>query len=754
MTNRNGDSVARCERKNRARAARWYGLALLLVAVAALVVRLPPPGAVHGFLDVLAFPAAALLAAWFGGVGPGLLVGVLGVFASALLIFPPLGSLAVESHGDFAIMVAQAALGLGLSFSVGAIRHVRCRERIAAQAVARSEEKHRLLFERNPEPMAILDATTQQFLSVNRAAVDRFGYSKDELLAMRSFDLMFPEDVPLFMADIERTPPPDSHDIFEPHVWRYRKKNGPSIHVETSASRLALEGRECVLVLARDVTDRVRAMCAMRDAEEKWHALLESSSDCFLVVDRDDRIAFASHALGPWGPDRLRNHLVGDFVAPEEGADIRASMATVRRTRSAMRFEVRVRAADGSATTTHDVRSLPIKGHCDSSMVLLVLTDVSRRREQEEQLRAAKEAADEANRAKDRFIAALSHELRTPLTPVLAAATLAKTRYPEAADLLGVIDRNVEIERRLIDDLLDVSRLVSGKLSFEPQFVDVHSLVQRVITICKPEADPKDVRVDVDLEAMQPWVWADPLRMEQAIWNIVQNAIKFTPRHGNVAIESNNSPQGRIAVKVSNTGRGIPKDALGRIFLPFEQVREACGGRGLGLGLAITRGIVDAAGGKVTAESDGLESGASFTIELPVRAPVGPPEREVPSVVARAGHTRLLLVEDDTDTREALRDLLCEFEYEVEVADTKASALATFRDHQFDLVISDIGLPDGTGLDLLAELKALRSVRAIALSGFGMAEDVSRSRAAGFAAHLTKPISLVKLTAAIREVMS
>lgn len=731
-------------------AVRRYGAAVLLAAVAVLFVWLLPRGPVHAFLDVLVFPAAALVAASFGGLGPGLLVAGLGVVASALLVFPPLGSLAIGSPRDQGIMVAQAALGLGASLAVGTLRHARQLERVAAQAVARSEEKHRLLFERNPEPVAILDAGTLKVLSVNAAMVERFGYSKDELLAMRAFDLLFPEDIPLSVADIEHAPPSGSQDIFEPRVWRYRRKDGTTIHVETSASRLVLEGRSCALVLARDVTDRVRLLEAMRDAEDRWRALLESSSDCFLVVDQDDRVAFASHALGPWSPEALRNRRVGDLAVPEHAADLTSMMKKVRATRSPARLEVRT--GDGASTTVHDARCLPIHCRNGSPLILLVLTDVTQRREQEEQLRVAKEAADEASRAKDRFIASLSHELRTPLTPVVAAVALAEKRYPEAAALLSVIHRNVEIERRLIDDLLDTSRLVAGKLKFEPQLVDLHSLTERVIAICQPEVEAKNVCMDVMLAAGQPWVWADPLRLEQALWNIVQNAIRYTSVRGHVSIQSSNPGRGHVAVTVSNTGRGIPKEALGRIFLPFEQARESGGGRGLGLGLAISKGIVDAAGGTITVESGGPESGASFTMELPVHARVERLEPGASQEAAEPGHCRILLVDDDPDTRETLRDLLVESGYEVQVADTRATAVAKFGEGRFDLLITDIGLPDGTGLDLLADLKARSPVRAIALSGYGMAEDVGRSRAAGFAAHVTKPVSLEKLTAVIREV--
>jgi CheY-like chemotaxis protein len=271
------------------------------------------------------------------------------------------------------------------------------------------------------------------------------------------------------------------------------------------------------------------------------------------------------------------------------------------------------------------------------------------------------------------------------------------------------------------------------------------------MSICKPEADPKDLHLQVDLRAKRPWVWVDQVRIEQALWNVVQNAVKFTPAHGTITVRSLDSPEGRFALTVSNTGRGIPNEDLARIFLPFEQVPDAASGRGLGLGLAISKGIVDAAGGRLTAQSEGPESGASFTMELPAR--VAPASEGARSPSQPAGRRlRILLVEDDPDTRETLSELLRASDYDVETADSVASAERGFGGDRFDLVLSDLGLPDGSGYDLLAKLKARHPVRAIALSGYGMAEDVKRSQAAGFLAHLTKPISLDELMAAIREV--
>jgi PAS domain S-box-containing protein len=737
---------------------RPYGLAVLLVAGAAgLSSLIPAPGA-RDIVILFVFPAAALVAAWFGGTAPGLIAAVLGFCMSAMLVLTPLGSMAVESTRDRAVILAQAVLGILLSLWVGALRHARQSDATWAGILARSEQRHRLVFERNPEPMAILEASTLRFLAVNQAMVARYGYSKDELLAMSAFNVVFPEDLPLSIASFERLPPSGSMDCFKSSIWRHRTKCGRAIDVDVTATPIQLDGRDCVLMLARDVSERVRAMAAMRDAEEKWRALLESSSECFLVVDEKDLVSFASRPLSGRPVDQIRNRRVSDLVVRDDVPLLEASLETVRKTGVAVPVELHVPSGDDppgdDCTTLHEGRCLPVKRNTRTVMVLLVLADVTRRRAAEGELRAARDAADAASRAKDRFIATLSHELRTPLTPVLAAASLGQARHRDAAGLFGVIRRNVEIEARLIDDLLDTSRLVSGKLAFEPRLVDMHSVVQRVIALCKPEAELKQLGVLVDLRASQPWVWVDHLRIEQALWNIVQNAVKFTPSGGTITVRSKDSPEGCLVLTVANTGRGIAKEDLARIFRPFEQVPGAAAGRGLGLGLAISKGILDASGGKLTADSDGADRGAAFTMELPVHARVPTPERDAAPPKAAAGHLRILLVEDDPDTRETLQELLRASDCEVEAAESLARALRELEAGRFDLVITDIGLPDGSGLDLLSKAKTHGPVRGIALSGYGMPDDLRRSKAAGFSAHLTKPVSLEKLLAAIRDVMA
>jgi hypothetical protein len=414
--------------------------------------------------------------------------------------------------------------------------------------------------------------------------------------------------------------------------------------------------------------------------------------------------------------------------------------------------------------------------------VALIVSSLNERRKSamaalranEASLLQAKQAAEAANRAKDRFLAVLSHELRTPLTPALAAMGVMETdpRLPTALQVeCSMVRRNIELEARLIDDLLDVTRIARGKLPLNWQdAVDVHGLVHDVLRICRGDIDAKHLRLTVDLQSDRCHVRGDPARVAQILWNLVKNAIKFTYEGGQITIRSRNEPgDGRLDIEVQDTGIGIPADLLPRLFNAFEQ-GEATITRefgGLGLGLAISKALADAHGGALVAMSQGRGHGATFRLELPT---VPTPPRPEP-LAPRAGTVsvttavppptppepvtglRVLLVEDHDDTRRLLSRLLRSCGHHVTSAGCVQAALEAARRGTFDIVVSDIGLPDGTGLDVVRGLRDLTTAKAIALSGFGMEEDLRQSREAGFVAHLVKPVSFDLLRATIDEVV-
>ncbi len=377
----------------------------------------------------------------------------------------------------------------------------------------------------------------------------------------------------------------------------------------------------------------------------------------------------------------------------------------------------------------------------------------------------AREEAEAANRAKDRFLAVLGHELRTPLTPVLAevSAMLDDPSTPDAFRVvLEMTRRNVELEARLIDDLLDLSRIARGKLQLRRELVDIHTLVEQALAICRPGIAEAGLSAAVHLDATRHHVAADPAKFQQILWNLIKNATKFTPPGGTITVKTVDAGDDRIAVEVIDTGAGITADAISRIFAPFDQGDPSVTRRfgGLGLGLAIGRSLAEAHGGCLRADSPGLGLGATFTLELPTRPtplPSTPPESLPtsgdPGPDSPPASLRLLLVEDDADTRTVLSRLLRRRGHQVDTAGSIAEAVELIRlEDPFDVMVCDLGLPDGSGHELLNQLGELRPTAAIALSGSGMDEDLRRSRESGFADHLTKPVDFLVLEAAIRTV--
>lgn len=368
----------------------------------------------------------------------------------------------------------------------------------------------------------------------------------------------------------------------------------------------------------------------------------------------------------------------------------------------------------------------------------------------------ARRQAESASQAKDRFLAILSHELRTPLTPALSSAQLLEldpTLTADQRELIETIHRNVELEARLIDDLLDLTRISRGKLTLRLRPTDLHEQLAHVVQICSGEIEGKALQVTVDPRASRCHVQADPARLQQILWNLLRNAVKFTPRGGRIAVETSDD-RGRIHVSIRDNGIGIAPQRLGRLFEPFEQggdsVTRSFGG--LGLGLSISKGLADLHGGTITASSDGEGRGSTFVLTLPL-IPV--PEAGTPAPARQTetagAECRVLLVEDHPDTARILARLLSRQGYVVRVAGSVAAALECADKEAFDILVSDIGLPDGSGLDLMRALVARQPIRGIALSGYGQEEDVRRSRDAGFSEHLVKPVEFSALLDAIRR---
>ncbi len=377
-----------------------------------------------------------------------------------------------------------------------------------------------------------------------------------------------------------------------------------------------------------------------------------------------------------------------------------------------------------------------------------------------DELARARDEALAASRAKDEFLAALSHELRTPLNPVLLLSSDAARdeRYPtEAREVFATIAKNAALEARLIDDLLDLTRIARGKLRLEAQPVQLHDVLRDAVATVQAELSSKRLSLQLSLGAASSRVTGDAARLQQVFWNVLSNAIKFTPAGGSITVTTEDQ-EGRIRARIADTGMGITEGELERIFASFTQGDHAAGGShrfgGLGLGLAISRQLVELHSGAIRAESPGRGRGATFVVELPLApaapAPsVGPTPALGDQTAQPITGRRVLLVEDHAPTRAALAGLLEKRGYDPVSAASMADALRLVENERVDFVISDIGLPDGDGYQLMRTLRDRHSLVGVALSGYGSEDDVERGRQAGFQAHLTKPVTVGMLESAL-----
>ena len=475
------------------------------------------------------------------------------------------------------------------------------------------------------------------------------------------------------------------------------------------------------------------------------------------------------------------------FVHPDDRAEL------ARATRAALEqktdYDVAFRIVDVDGTIRHMASRGRAFYAASGNPVRMsgVSMDVTASKQNEGELSRAKEAAEAANKAKDNFLAILSHELRTPLTPVLAAVALLEDDQnvpPHVLREIEMIRRNIEVEARLIDDLLDVTGIVRGKLQLNRQVVDVRSLLEHAMqNYCAGTAAKKNLRVSMEVTATETHVLADGSRMTQVFWNLLQNSCKFTPEAGTIDIRVYNEfsdtpaadfPAARgmetsgaaLVVEIRDSGIGISPENMPRIFNAFEQgerARTRVFG-GLGLGLAITRAIVELHGGSITAESEGKDKGAKLTIRLhTVRPPSVARDSAKPPPIAgtinSARPLRVLLVEDHADTAEQLTRLLRGAGHEVTLAgsireaqELIAAAEQESPQHSFNILISDLGLPDGSGHDLMRDLVRHHRIPGIALSGYGMNDDIRDSMDAGFSRHITKPVNWQELKTAIQNI--
>jgi PAS domain S-box-containing protein len=593
------------------------------------------------------------------------------------------------------------------------------------------------------------------FIYINRTLLNLWGKTLAEAVGKNFIELDYPAELAAQLQrqiqDVIATKRPLRDET------PYTSATGTRSYEYIFAPVLDSEGNvEMVAGSTRDITDRKLAEEQLRDAQSRLSAIIAAASvGTWVWQVQEDRV-FADPALAAMfsvSPEAANGGPIASYLAavhPDDVSGLQKVIEDALHIGKPYEAEYRLRLADGGWRWVNARGRVDFDAEGKAQRFSGAVIDVTARKRDEEALAKQTAALRDANLRKDSFLAALSHELRTPLTPVLMTAAALEGEpdlSPEIRAQITMMRRNIELEARLIDDLLDLTRITHGKFQVMPLLTDLHELLRHTVEIVHSDEFGKQVRIINALNAGRHHVFGDPARLQQVFWNVIKNAIKFTPRGGSVTITTRNDDEGWIDISIEDTGIGIRPESLPNVFNAFEQGDAAGQHRygGLGLGLAISNAVIEAHGGTIKAESEGTGYGATFTISLATMDPPLFEAAEARSQSPQPTMLRLLVVEDHEATRTVLNRLLTRQGHEVTAVGSVRDALTAFDAAEFDGVISDLGLPDGSGLDLMREIQSRRNVAGIALTGYGMEDDVRQTKEAGFFAHLVKPVNFDEL---------
>jgi PAS domain S-box-containing protein len=706
------------------------------------------------------------ISAGVAGRGPGLLCVLLSASVANYLFVPPYDAWSVTrpalaATGLFVVGGTLIAL-VCASLRTSLLRLERAARDLHDEAELRKRTEQRLRAVYDLGVVGVLywraDGTVT---GANDKFLEMVGYSRDDLEAGR--------------IDWARMTPAewrhlDEHALEEfkatghgpPFEKEYFRKDGSRLPIIVGGAMLD-ESRQEGVAFVVDISDRKKAERALRESEERLRGMFDKAALGIVEVDAEDRFVAVNDRLCEilgYRREELLGQTVHDVTAPEDRSlsdRMNADLHEGRRER--FDYEKRYVRRDGTHVWVHVAVSALRDRAGTHRGAIGTVEDISRRKAAEAERDDLIAALREADRRKNDFLGMLSHELRNPLAPIRNSVYVLARAAPgtqQARRALAVIDRQVQHTTRLVDDLLDVTRITRGKVRLQRERVDLGELARRTVEDHRDVFANSGVRLELSVATEPVVVNADPTRIAQVIGNLLHNAAKFTPRGGETTI-SVEERDGSGVVTVRDTGAGIASPVLARLFEPFVQAESTLDRStgGLGLGLALVKALAELHGGTVTAHSDGPGRGATFTVRLPLERRKAPRLTLVPARGKPQFARRVLVIEDNVDAAETLKDALELNHHVVHVALNGLDGVAVARTLVPDVVLCDIGLPGMNGFEVAKAIRAdpaIGGVALIALSGYAQAEDLERSRDAGFDLHLAKPPDLDALERAITEV--
>jgi PAS domain S-box-containing protein len=603
--------------------------------------------------------------------------------------------------------------------------------------------------------------------SWNRGAEKIFGYSAEEMIGQSITKLLPPDrldEETQILARLFR-----GETLEHLHSLR-RCKDGRIVLVSLTISPIRAPDGTIIAAskIAREITGEVAL-------EGHFRAIVESSDDAIVSKDLNGIVKSwnrGAERLFGWTAEEMIGQSLLRIIPPERPDEEPSILARLRRGERVDHFEtVRVH-KDGSrldiSVTISPIRD-PLGRIIGASKVARDITAMKRAAAERDRLlaseQAARQSAEHANRMKDEFLATVSHELRTPLNAILGWSQLLKSGTcgeEELGEAVDTIERNARLQNQLIEDLLDMSRIISGKMRIDMQPVDLSQVIHNALAAVRPAADAKSIDLKLSIDPNAPSIDGDANRLQQVLWNLLSNSIKYTPRGGWVEVSLRAMGE-QLELSVKDNGQGISPEFLPRLFMRFSQADSTTTRRhgGLGLGLALVRHLTELHGGSIRATSAGAGQGSTFTVSLPVtknRADALDDDANgLGGLEVNLAGTKVLVIDDEDSARSIVKRILALRGAEVVTANSVEQALARLSETRPDVILCDIGMPDEDGFAFLSRLRALERghgslIPVIALTAFARPEDRRRMLLAGFAMHIPKPIDAADVVAVVANV--